>query len=394
MSIVRDMSQQRAYEDSLTQKEREMALAQEIGNFGHWRIHIADQTVFWSDALYRIHGRDPAGPKVTLEEATQHVSEPDRDQMINQINQTIITRQPHHFEVSLLRLDGESRIMFGTMKPELDDNGRVVSVFGVAHDVTSQRSIEERLRQSQKMEAVGQLTGGVAHDFNNLLAVIQGNAELLIELLDDIEDSKKDQLQAIMRASERGADLTNNMLAFSRKQSLRPSVLHLNQVVENMIRILARTIGEQIELVFVPSDHVWPCTADSSQLESALLNLALNARDAMPDGGTLTITTNNIRISERESDRFSEFRPGDYVLLTVSDTGIGIDHDNQPRVFEPFYTTKDVGKGTGLGLSMVYGFIKQSGGHIVLDSDPGQGTTLKLFLPRGPAQVAQQAVIV
>jgi len=382
MNIIKDVSKRRNYESTLIQKEKEMSLAQEIGHFGHWRVRLKDYDVFWSKELYRIHGVDPDKTKIDITEAIRFVDHKDRKSMIDTIYRTADTQKTQRFSAGITLANGEKRHMEGSMRPEFDDAGEVVSVFGVSQDVSDRLTLEESLRQAQKMEAIGQLTGGVAHDFNNLLAVIQGNAELLLESGTDLPDKEKKQLNAIMKASFRGANLTNSMLAFSRKQKLRPVVTFLDEQVNEMLDMLRRTIGEAVEIAYEAAPDLWACTADPGQVESAVLNLALNARDAMPDGGQLVIKTGNIAYDTSAIGLDGPLPPGEYVFLSVCDTGTGIDKKDIVHVFEPFFTTKDVGKGTGLGLSMVYGFIKQSDGHIGIESEKGRGTTITLYLPK------------
>ena len=258
-----------------------------------------------------------------------------------------------------------------------------------ATDITERKAIEQQLYQAQKMDAVGKLTGGIAHDFNNLLAVILGNLEIAAERAGD-DEAIKPLLERAIRAAERGAGLTQGLLAFSRKQALSPAPLNLNDNLEGMEGILRHTLGETIELSLRPARDLWICEADAAQVESAMLNLAINARDAMPGGGRLTIETGNVHFANRDDLPDKELTPGDYVVLTVSDTGIGMSADIIGRVFEPFFSTKKLGEGTGLGLSMVYGFAKQSSGHVSIDSEPGQGTTVKLYLPRAEGDVKKQ----
>ncbi|MFT6558645.1 PAS domain S-box protein [Sneathiella sp.] len=382
MNIIKDVSKRRQYETSLIQKEKEMALAQEIGHFGHWRVKMSDFSVFWSDELFRIHGLDPNNDTLTIERAISLVLKEDRGAMRSAIMKTAQTEQVHEFQTRIHLEDGSIRVMAGSMRPEYDEKGNVDSVFGVSQDITETLALESRLRQSQKMEAVGQLTGGVAHDFNNLLAVIQGNAELLLESSESLSEQLVSQLTAILRASERGAKLTKSMLAFSRKQELRPSITCLSQQVDSMVEMFARTIGEAISIHTSTSPDLGFCIADPGELENAVLNLVLNARDAMPAGGKLTIETGNKFLEEATASNGEHIKPGDYVYLSIADTGSGITKKNIQHVFEPFYTTKDVGKGTGLGLSMVYGFVKQSDGHITVDSEVGNGTTVTIFLPQ------------
>ncbi len=253
------------------------------------------------------------------------------------------------------------------------------------HDVSERKRTEEQLRQAQKMEAVGQLTGGVAHDFNNLLAIIMGNAELLSMKFG--EDDPK--IQAVIRAATRGAELTQRLLAFSRKQTLQPQAVDANALVGGMIDLLGRTLGETIEIKTSSALGLWRAKVDPGQLENALLNLAINARDAMPEGGTLVIEAGNASLDEAYPRNYADVTPGDYVSLAVSDSGSGMSPEVLGHALEPFFTTKEVGEGSGLGLSMVYGFAKQSGGHVAIYSEEGHGTTVKLYLPRTGADAAQ-----
>ncbi|MEN3952738.1 ATP-binding protein [Iodidimonas sp. SYSU 1G8] len=248
-------------------------------------------------------------------------------------------------------------------------------------DITQRMKAEQQLRQAQKMEAVGQLTGGVAHDFNNLLTVIMGNADLLVEEVRE-NDRLRMVAEMIQTAAERGADLTHRLLAFSRRQPLAPKIIDVNQLITGLEALLRRTLNESIDLEIVRGAGLWRAVVDGSQLESALLNIAINARDAMGEGGKLTIETANARLDNSYALDNDEVKPGQYVMVALSDTGEGMEAKVLERAFDPFFTTKPVGKGSGLGLSMVYGFAKQSGGHVKLYSEPGYGTTVKLYLPR------------
>ncbi|MGZ8360306.1 MAG: PAS domain S-box protein [Allosphingosinicella sp.] len=252
----------------------------------------------------------------------------------------------------------------------------------VAEEISRHRETEARLRQAQKMETVGQLTGGVAHDFNNLLQIVTGNLDILLRNLPEGQPRLKRSAENAMRGAQRAATLTQRLLAFSRRQPLAPKSIDANRLVTNMSELLHRTLGETIEIETVLTSGLWRVAADPNQLENAILNLAVNARDAMPDGGKLTIETANTHLDRAYAAQHIEVVAGQYVAICISDTGIGMDEDTVSRVFEPFFTTKEVGKGTGLGLSMVYGFVKQSGGHVKLYSEPGMGTTVRIYLPR------------
>jgi signal transduction histidine kinase len=252
----------------------------------------------------------------------------------------------------------------------------------VLAEVAERMKAEETLRQSQKMEAVGQLTGGVAHDFNNLLTVIVGGLDTIRRSTSADDVRVKRAVEMAMQGAQRAATLTARLLAFSRRQPLEPKPLDLNSVVRDSTERLHRTLGEAIELEGVLAPRLWTVEADQNQLETAIINLAVNARDAMPDGGNLTIETSNAMLDESYAQTDSEVIPGQYAMLSISDSGLGMSKQILERVFEPFFATKGVGKGTGLGLSMVYGFVKQSGGHVTIYSEEGHGTTVKLYFPR------------
>jgi PAS domain S-box-containing protein len=257
-----------------------------------------------------------------------------------------------------------------------DDGGNPREFFGMWFDITERKELEQNLLHASKLEAIGRLTGGIAHDFNNMLSVVIGNLDLLHSAIDGNERAER-RVRMAMEGAQRCADLTQRLLAFSRRQALQTSVLDVNALMPGVLELLRRTIGEDIEIHLRGADGVWPIKVDRSQLEAALLNLAVNARDAMPEGGDLTLEAENRTVGED-----GRIPAGEYVVISVRDTGVGMPPAVLERVFEPFFTTKESGKGTGLGLSMVYGFVQQSNGRVDVESAPGEGTTIRLFLPR------------
>ena len=266
------------------------------------------------------------------------------------------------------------------------ENGTLVRIWGAQREVTEQRRLESQLRQAQKMEAMGRLAGGVAHDFNNLLSVIHGYTELVMRRFAPGSDGLRDA-QHVLHATEKAASLTLQLLAFGRKQVLAPRILDLNAVIRDLDRILRRLIREDIEVVVQTDPRLWLVKADPAQMEQVIINLAVNARDALATGGTVTVETKNVELDESASRHDPALRPGEYVLLAVSDDGVGMDAETRANIFEPFFTTKPVGKGTGLGLSTVYGIVQQSGGQISVYSEPGRGSSFKIYLPRAEGKV-------
>jgi PAS domain S-box-containing protein len=299
----------------------------------------------------------------------------------------------HNFDLRVRASDGAYRWFSWTCVPAEDD-----VFYAAGRDVTESKELESQLRQAQKMEAVGQLTGGIAHDFNNLLQIVVGNLELAQRNLPEDSARLKRSITNAMTGAKRAATLTERLLAFSRRQPLAPKPVSANKLVAAMSELLGRSLGETIQVETVLAGGLWRVEADPNQLENAIVNLAVNARDAMPDGGKLTIETANTRLDESYAHQNLEVAPGQYVVICVSDTGTGMDKEALARAFEPFFTTKGIGKGTGLGLSQVYGFVKQSGGHVKIYSETGngegrhRGTTVKIYLPRylGPGELGEE----
>jgi PAS domain S-box-containing protein len=343
---------------------------------GIW-IHVGGTIQFANPAAARLFGA--ALPEDLIGRSIFSLLHPDdRERAIERTRTATATRQGVPVaEMRVMGLDGKTRIAELQGVPFMQDGQ--MHIVSSGRDVTAQREAEARLHQAQKMDVVGQLTGGVAHDFNNLLTVIIGRLDLEPERLPaEIRPS----IEQALRAAERGAALTHRLLAFSRRQTLVTGPLDCNQLAGGMEDLLGRALGEHVEIEMRLDAGLWQASADKGQVENALLNLAINARDAMPGGGHLTIETKNVHLDEDYVAHNPDVIPGDYVMLAVTDTGTGMAPEVLEHAFEPFFTTKGVGKGTGLGLSMIYGFAKQSRGHVKIYSEVGHGTTVRLYLPR------------
>lgn len=333
---------------------------------------------FWNDTAESIFGYRAAE---VLGQPLPIVPRGGEDEYARLFERVMAGHKWHRLRLRRRRKDGTLVDVSASGAPVYDKSGDIQGVVYTAEDITDQVKLEDSLRQAQKMEAVGQLTGGVAHDFNNLLGIITMNAELLADRVRG-DDEARDLIEAVRTAADRGADLTHQLLAFSRRQPLHPREVDLNEVVAHVGRMVRRTLGENIDVRTATAEGLWTAHVDAAQLENAILNLAINARDAMPDGGRLLIGTANAELGPEDMTAGAEGAPGAYVMVSVTDTGTGIAPELVDRVFEPFFTTKSEGEGTGLGLSMVYGFVKQSRGHVRIDSATGRGTSVKVYLPR------------
>lgn len=332
------------------------------GNFtgilGYSAEEMGNNTESWSA---RVHPEDLPGALVELERAHKE-------------------QRLYGYEYRFQRRDGTYAWVEDRGVLTLDADGEIDHVTGVLDDITERKNLEEQYRQSQKIEAVGVLAGGIAHDFNNLLTAINGFSDLTLRRM-EVDSPLRRNIEEIKNAGLRAAELTSQLLAFSRKQVLKPSVISLNSVVSNIENMIRRLIREDVELRTVLDPELGNVLADPGQIEQVIINLAINARDAMPKGGKLIIETSNVYLGDDYADQHLSVSPGKFVRITVSDTGVGMDANTQSRIFEPFFTTKEVGKGTGLGLATVYGIVKQSGGTIMVYSEPGHGTAFKIYLP-------------
>jgi len=342
---------------------------------------VQTQSITWaSDNLVDVLGYSPEAA-LGQDWWMGNVHPEDRDQVIAQFQAQLLNHERSTYEYRFRHADGSFRWTRCDIRLIRDADGQPVEAVGSWSDITERKQLEEQYRQAQKMEAVGRLAGGVAHDFNNLLTIIMGYSEICLAQLRP-EDPLRAPMTQIRKAGERAAGLTRQLLAFSRKQVLMPVVLDLNAIIAEMEKMLRRLIGEDVILTVHAGADLWKVKADPGQMEQVVMNIVVNARDAMPRGGKVLLETSNIELDHGYVQTHPEAKPGDYVLLAISDSGCGIDASVKARIFEPFFTTKDPTKGTGLGLSTVFGIVNQSGGHIEVYSEVGQGTTFKIYLPR------------
>jgi PAS domain S-box-containing protein len=370
-------------EEALRESEARYRSLVQSAVYGIYRSTVDDRFVDVNPALVSMLGYDSAEEllKVSLakniyvdpEERQRLIAESDKNEPLQNVD---VHWKRKDGRLITVRVSGR-RLVLGDGKPIFEM---------IAEDITERRALEEQLRQSQKMEAIGRLAGGVAHDFNNLLTVIKGYSELMLEEL-ETADPLRAEIDEIKKAADRAATLTRQLLAFSRQQVLAPKVLDLNSVIQNMDRLLRRLVGEDIQLAAILEATIGRTKADPGQIEQVIMNLAVNARDAMPKGGKLTIETMNVDLDENYTREHVAVKPGPYVMIAVSDNGTGMSDKVRVRIFEPFFTTKEAGKGTGLGLSTVYGIVKQSGGYVWVYSELGIGTTFKVYLPRVDAPI-------
>jgi two-component system cell cycle sensor histidine kinase/response regulator CckA len=382
----RDVTERKLAAEALARSEASLAAAQRIARLGSWDLELNDlgdvnrNPLFWSDETFRIFGFEPRQVPVTNDLFFELVHPDDRKLVSDAVAQALRHKEAYDIEHRIVLREGEERIVRERGEIMCDDNGNPVRIRGIVMDVTERKRLEEQLRQSQKMEAIGQLAGGVAHDFNNILTVIHGHASLMLHAKILSLPAEK-SVQQIVQAAERAASLTRQLLTFSRRQVMQPKHLDLNQLVSNMTMMLGRILGEDIALQL----HYCPEPAflrgDAGMIEQILLNLAVNARDAMPKGGQLSIRISTLEIGASRAAWHPEARPGKFICLSVADTGCGISPEILRRIFEPFFTTKEVGKGTGLGLATVYGIVKQHQGWIEVKSELGKGAMFRVFLP-------------
>jgi two-component system cell cycle sensor histidine kinase/response regulator CckA len=377
-AFVRDLTEEKRAEQALRRSEASYRGLVEHAAYGIYRATADGKFLMVNPALFTMLGFPSASDLLNIDVSGDvYVDPAARARILARCEQFGSAIE----EVAWRRRDGSVITVRLNGRPVRAPDGAIECFEFIVDDVTEQRALEERLRQTQKMEAVGRLAGGIAHDFNNLLTAILGSVDFLRRALGP-EHPEHAETEEIQKAAVRAADLTRQLLAFSRQQVLAPKVLDVDALVTNLEKMLRRLIGEDVELRFVAKASRAAVLADPGQLEQVIVNLVVNARDAMPRGGKLTIETATVDLDAGYAWEHGTVEPGRYVMLAVSDTGVGIDRAAQARLFEPFFTTKEFGKGTGLGLATVYGIVKQSGGYIWVYSEPGQGATFKVYLPR------------
>lgn len=386
-AVIHDITGRKHLEETLREREEFFRLITENMSDMIAVLNPEGRRLYNSPSYSAILG-DPS--RMVGSDSFAEIHPEDREAIERVFKETVETGTGQRAEFRFLCPDGSVRFMESQGSVIKGKQGQPDRVLVVSRDITERLSLETKLRQSQKMEAIGRLAGGIAHDFNNLMQAIIGYSNLLLQRLPP-SNTSRETIQQIEKSAERAAALTSQLLAFSRKQVLKPKVFSIDTIVSDVEKLLRRLIGENIQLINRSSPSAGYVCADPGQIEQVILNLSINARDAMPNGGTLMIEAANIELAEKPEGFSDDFHPGNYVRLSVTDTGSGMTNEVKSHLFEPFFTTKGVGKGTGLGLSIVYGIVKQSGGEIIVISDVGRGTTFQVFLPRVEPPVASAA---
>jgi two-component system cell cycle sensor histidine kinase/response regulator CckA len=376
--------------EALRTAEERMRFALEAADVGIWDMDFTTGVHRWSETLEAHYGLQPGTFGGTLEAFVERIHPDDRESVLETIRKAMKTGADFSMQHRSIRPDGAVRWLSGAGRVHLGALGEPVRAVGITMDVTARRTLEDQYQQAQKMEAIGRLAGGVAHDFNNLLTVILGYCGLLLADLDPA-DRRQPDIGEIQKAGLSAAKLTRQLLAFSRKEIIEPTLLDLRVVAADMKVMLGRVIGEDVKIVLCLAAEPACVIADRGQIEQIVMNLAVNARDAMPAGGTLTIETANVELDAHYAAAHFAVKPGPYVVLTLTDTGTGMTPEVKAHLFEPFFTTKGVGQGTGLGLATVHGIVARSGGSVNVSSEAGRGTSFTLYFPRADTAEAEIA---
>ncbi len=381
IGTVLDITERKLAQEELQEANNRLRLATAAGRLGIWDWDIINDVLVWNERMFELYRVSPDKFRMSREIWEKCLHPEDLPIALENSKAALCGEKEYDFEFRIVHPDGKTKFIKSNGLVIRDEAGNAIRLIGMNQDITERKLLEEQLRQAQKMEAIGQLAGGVAHDFNNILTVIYGHCSLLQMKMGKDSPFRSD-IDQIYAASERAANLTRSLLAFSRKQIMTPKKVNLNEIIINVGKLLTRIIGEDIQLKTVCTGKPFWVFADSGQIEQVLMNLAANARDAMLNGGILTIETGVQEIDKSFIQAYAYGEEGKYVVLTVSDTGKGMDAETSKKIFEPFFTTKEVGKGTGLGLSIVYGVIKQHNGYINVYSEPDEGTTFRIYFPQ------------
>lgn len=383
IGLCREITEEMRKRHQIETSEQNLSRSQALAKMGSWVMDLKSNNVDWSDNMYALIGVPKTNKNLNhnFESLTSMMDNLNKDKWFEALEQAKVGHAISGLEVEFCAPEGEPQILTVHIDLEYGIDGTPTKLHGICQNITEQSMLERKFLQAQKMESVGQLTGGIAHDFNNLMMVVLGNLQLL-EKLTRGDDKATSRLNTAIDAVNKGTELTKRLLAFSRQQTLETAAFPVNDLVTDMEDMLNRALRGSIELQIKPGKNVWNVKADKSQLETAVLNLVINARDAMGESGSLTIETSNQTLDKAYTRKHEDVVPGDYVMIAVTDTGQGMPPEIIDKVLQPFFTTKAVGEGSGLGLSMIYGFVKQSKGHLAIYSEVGHGTTIRIYLPR------------
>jgi len=380
VAIRTDITKIKQVEDTLLESERRLKDAQRMAHIGSWELDLITGRLEWSDEVFRIFEINPQKFSASYEAFLEVIHPDDRERVNAAYTESLKNKTPYKIEHRLRTQDGTIKCVLERCETFFDEEDNPIRSVGTIQDITERRQTEEALRRSQKMEAIGQLSGGIAHDFNNQLGVIIGYLDFLRNYFPEEEKPRK-WIDTATRATLRCMDLTRQLLVFSRRQAIEKTVVNINTILEELETMITRSVTPEVMVQYFLADNLWQAETDPGELQDAILNLVINARDAMPNGGKLLIETTNKQLDTDYIAINPGLKPGDYVQLMLSDTGTGMDKETLEHIFEPFFTTKPEGKGTGLGMAMVYGFVKRYDGYIKVYSEPGVGTTIRIYLP-------------